>query len=52
MTTISGTNGRDNITVTATAASTTTVNTGNGNDTVAVNATAGSTTIVNTRRLE
>ena len=48
MTTISGTNGSDNITVAATAASTTTVNTGNGNDTVTVGATASSTTIINT----
>jgi len=45
MTTISGTNGSDNITVSATTTSTTTVNTGNGNDTVTVNATASSTTI-------
>src|SRR5262245_53263469 len=42
MTTISGTNGNDNLAVTATAGSTTTINTGNGNDVVTVNASAGS----------
>jgi hypothetical protein len=46
MTTVSGTNGNDNLSVTATAGSTTTVNTGNGNDTVTV--TGAGNTVVNT----